>query len=367
MPPQLRDPSVVLFRAEDRVFDAMLEGWSSQMLARGLLNDTINPRIRLLKRFQGYTNSYPWQWMPGDIEDFMSELRSRDKPITLTTLRNYSSTIGMFCGFVSNQRYGWVDYCEKHFDNIPAQIVFDWNSPRHVTDDALPGARRAFSRTELQTLFDYIDDLVDAEYVKGSKRWLPMYRNSVAFKVCYAFGLRRRELAMLEVEDFGPNPHVPDYGPFGALIVRFGKSQAGSGPRRRTVLTVPEFAWVVPLLKDWLSPTRRGRFTTSDQTTSLWPTERVGRFHAHALGNSFAKLRRAAGLPEGLGLHCLRHSYVTHLLEAGYDPTFVQTQVGHRYASTTGIYTSVSSDFKQKAIQQMISRRLASQEVEENG
>jgi site-specific recombinase XerD len=40
----------------------------------------------------------------------------------------------------------------------------------------------------------------------------------------------------------------------------------------------------------------------------------------------------------------------------------VQTQVGHSYASTTSLYTSVSADFKQKAVQQMIARRIAQKE-----
>jgi site-specific recombinase XerD len=31
---------------------------------------------------------------------------------------------------------------------------------------------------------------------------------------------------------------------------------------------------------------------------------------------------------------------VTHLIEAGYDPLFVQQQVGHSYASTTALYTN---------------------------
>jgi hypothetical protein len=35
----------------------------------------------------------------------------------------------------------------------------------------------------------------------------------VAFKVCYAYGLRRREMTMLDLEDFGPNPHVSEYAP----------------------------------------------------------------------------------------------------------------------------------------------------------
>ncbi len=39
-----------------------------------------------------------------------------------------------------------------------------------------------------------------------------------------------------------------------------------------------------------------------------------------------------------------RRTYVTHLIEAGHDARFVQEQVGHEHASTTSIYTCVSSD-----------------------
>jgi hypothetical protein len=66
-------------------------------------------------------------------------------------------------------------------------------------------------------------DLVDREYAAGSKRWLPALRDSIAFKVCYAYGLRRREVTMLDLHDFGPNPHVPAYGEFGVVTIRVGK------------------------------------------------------------------------------------------------------------------------------------------------
>ena len=46
---------------------------------------------------------------------------------------------------------------------------------------------------------------------------------------------------MLDLTDFGPNPHVPSYQDNGAMTVRWAKGTTGSGPRRRTVLTVPEF------------------------------------------------------------------------------------------------------------------------------
>ncbi|MGB5112701.1 MAG: tyrosine-type recombinase/integrase [Mycobacterium sp.] len=37
---------------------------------------------------------------------------------------------------------------------------------------------------------------------------------------------------------------------------------------------------------------------------------------------------------------------MTHLIEAGYDPLFVQQQVGHEQSSTTALYTQVSSDYR---------------------
>lgn len=55
-------------------------------------------------------------------------------------------------------------------------------------------------------------------------------------------------------------------------------------------------------------------------------------------------------------MHCLRHSYVTHLIEFGYPERFVTEQVGHSYASTTAIYTSVSNDFKTKTLQAALQR-----------
>jgi integrase/recombinase XerD len=364
VPRVLRDQDVGLFRAEDRVFEAMLDGWRSQMLARGLLTATIESRCRVITRFQRFTGEYPWTWRPVDIDEFLAERRSGARPIAPTTLRADSNAVAMFCAYLTHPGYGWPALCERTFGDVPAQICFEWNTPRHTTDDAVPPGRRAFTKPELQQLFDYLDDLIDREFAAGSKRWLPLLRDSIAFKVCYAYGLRRREVTMLDLHDFGPNPHVPAYGGFGAVTIRWAKGTAGSGPRRRTVLTVPEFDWVVDLLKFWTGPDGRGRLPHAERSRALWPSERADRIAVGSLSDAFAQLRKAVGLPEELALHCLRHSYVTHLIEAGYDPTFVQTQVGHSYASTTGLYTSVSADFKQKTVQRMIARRISPKEGE---
>jgi len=277
VPRLLSDPSVGLFRADERVMDAMVDGWRAQMLARGLTVGTIENRCRLVRRFQQFTAEFPWRWRAADIDEFMAERRSGERPISLTTLRSDSNAVGMFCAYLTHSAYGWSAFCERTFGDIPSQICFEWNTPKHTTDDAVPVGRRAFTKHELQQLFDYLDDLVDREYAAGSKRWLPVYRDSIAFKLCYAYGLRRRELTMLDLHDFGPNPHVPDYDAFGALTVRWAKGTAGSGPRRRTVLTVPEFDWVVPMMRTWTSRGHRDRFATADRSGALWPSERGDR------------------------------------------------------------------------------------------
>ncbi len=76
------------------------------------------------------------------------------------------------------------------------------------------------------------------------------------------------------------------------------------------------------------------------------------------LNAAFAASAAAAGLPAGLSPHCLRHSYVSHLIEDGYDPLFVQQQVGHRHSSTTALYTSVSSDYRTRVLRAALDKMI---------
>ena len=89
---------------------------------------------------------------------------------------------------------------------------------------------------------------------------------------------------------------------------------------------------------------------------ALWLTERGGRISTRQVDDRFAYWRAAAGLPAELSVHCLRHSYVSHLIEDGVDPLFVQQQVGHSWASTTAVYTSVGADAKNRMLRAALDR-----------
>jgi integrase/recombinase XerD len=68
----------------------------------------------------------------------------------------------------------------------------------------------------------------------------------------------------------------------------------------------------------------------------------------------FRRYCNTLGLSAGLDLHSLRRSYATHLIEDGWDAKFVQDQLGHEYASTTAIYTCVSSDFRIRTLRRVL-------------
>ena len=58
----------------------------------------------------------------------------------------------------------------------------------------------------------------------------------------------------------------------------------------------------------------------------------------------YEKSRKKAGIQKGAGLNTLRHSFATHLLEAGYDIRKIQVLRGHTKLSTTMIYLHVSRE-----------------------
>jgi integron integrase len=85
--------------------------------------------------------------------------------------------------------------------------------------------------------------------------------------------------------------------------------------------------WLFPSQRVWLDPGTGRRF----------------RHHLHesAVQRAMAAAVRLSGIPKRASCHTLRHSFATHLLEAGADIRTVQELLGHRDVSTTMLYTRV--------------------------
>jgi len=185
---------VAQLRPEDAMVEAMLRGWRAQQAARGLREETIAPRERLVRRFLNFTNEYPWRWMPSHVDEWFLSMTSESR-LAHSTIRGYQVDLRLFTEFlVDNARYGWVSACETEFGSgvHPVPIVHEWNSIAHLQGYEGNPEARPFTREELQRFIDYADDQVDRAVRAKRKGVLAAYRDATLFKVMYGWGLFSR-------------------------------------------------------------------------------------------------------------------------------------------------------------------------------
>jgi integrase/recombinase XerC len=145
-------------------------------------------------------------------------------------------------------------------------------------------------------------------------------RDRAILEVLYASGVRVAELAGLDLEDVDLRE--------GALRV------LGKGRKERMV---PLGTKAIAALRAYLGAREGAR-------GALFRNRRGGRLTVRSLHRIVRDRARAAGLAGHVTPHTLRHTFATHLLDAGADLRLIQELLGHARLATTQRYTHVSAD-----------------------
>lgn len=149
--------------------------------------------------------------------------------------------------------------------------------------------------------------------------WLPL-RDAAILELFYSCGLRIAELLSIEVKDVD----------FIGETVRV----AGKGAKQR----------IVPIGGPALVAIQRYRQSAVVTSGPLFLSKLRRRITQQAVDQLLKKYLKLSSIPFGISPHKLRHSFATHLLDAGADLRSVQALLGHASLSTTQIYTHVTKE-----------------------
>jgi integrase len=186
------------------------------------------------------------------------------------------------------------------------------------------------------------------ETAKTNDRWFVALCATV---LAYSTGCRSREIKTLQLRDL-----VLDQGKPHLRL----RAEQTKGRREREPALNEIGHWAVRQLLErarllgaskpehYLLPANLSKHTGSSDPlkggTGFDPTK-----HQNSWSTAWENLKRAAGL-EGLRFHDLRHTHITHAIEAGVPIEVVMAQVGHISADMTRYYTHLGSQAKQQAV-----------------
>ncbi|HEX2294595.1 MAG TPA: site-specific tyrosine recombinase XerD [Actinomycetota bacterium] len=154
-------------------------------------------------------------------------------------------------------------------------------------------------------------------------------RDAAMLEVLYGAGLRISELVALDVDDVDLEDAV--------VLVRSGKGGKGR--------MVPLGGAARKALDEYLVRSRPELVRRSGgrgAAGALFLNSRGGRLGRQGCWKVLKQHARTAGLDRVVSPHTLRHSFATHMLDAGADIRVVQELLGHSSLATTQVYTLVS-------------------------
>jgi len=172
--------------------------------------------------------------------------------------------------------------------------------PRPQKRESLP---KVFSKNDISKIFSKVDNP----------------KHLLMIKLCYGMGLRVSEIVNLKITNIDSR----------RMLVHI---EAAKGKKDRYV-TLPS-----SILDDL-----RNYYRTYRPKTYLFEGQHGGQYAIRSVQAVFKRAMQKAKINKSVGIHGLRHSYATHLLESGTDMAFIQKLLGHKDIKTTEIYAKVSN------------------------
>ena len=228
------------------------------------------------------------------VRDYLAQLSGGMKKSTV--IRKIAVMRGLF---------GFIVRC-KIIPSSPMDTIF---SPKK--DGYLPNF---LTVEEVERL---ISSAAAAEGAAGQRDW-------AILELLYSSGMRVSELTGLNKGDV-------DFIA-GCLKV------TGKGSKQR----------IVPLGDKALGAVRKYLALRTDDTQALFTGRKFSRITPRCIQLMLKKYLRLAGIDRDITPHSLRHTFATHLLDAGCDIRSVQEMLGHKSITTTQIYTHVTASRMKK-------------------
>jgi integrase/recombinase XerC len=286
--------------AKDRLLEQFLE---SLEVERNVSTRTLVNYRHALETFRESVPSPSWRELKPD--NFRRYLFEKMKAgLSKPTVRLHFAALRTFYRFLT-ERHGLADNPLKQVQlpKLDKKLPVVLN-PKQI--DALLGAPLTMPKSD------------------KAPKWMPL-RDAAILELFYSSGLRLSELAALDVKNVDP---------YTETVRVFGK-----GRKER----------IVPIGTVALEAIQKYRHAANVNTGPLFLNKGRKRLSSRSVWLTMKRYLDHAGIPSNLSPHKLRHSFATHLLDAGADLRSVQALLGHASLSTTQIYTHVTVERLKKA------------------
>src|SRR5207248_6910445 len=150
-------------------------------------------------------------------------------------------------------------------------------------------------------------------------------KHKALLSLAYATGLRASEVVPLKLTDIDRD----------RMVIRV---EQGKGKKDRYVILSPI---LLEILRDWWCVAHKKGWMAPGQPW-LFPGYRGQHMSARQLHRLVCLAAARAGINKRVGVHTLRHSFATHLLEQKTDIRIIQVLLGHKKLDTTALYTRVA-------------------------